>query len=69
MTCGLRVLIADDHAIVCEGLKQIISSDPAFIVIADVNTAAQAMQVVRAGGIDILLLDISLPDRNGIDLL
>ena len=69
MTCGLRVLIADDHAIVCEGLKQIISSDPAFIVVADVNTAAQAMQVVRAGGIDILLLDISLPDRNGIDLL
>jgi DNA-binding NarL/FixJ family response regulator len=69
MTCGLRVLIADDHAIVCEGLKQIISSDPAFMVIADVNTAAQAMQVVRAGGIDILLLDISLPDRNGIDLL
>ncbi len=69
MTCGLRVLIADDHAIVCEGLKQIISSDPAFMVIAEVNTAAQAMQVVRAGGIDILLLDISLPDRNGIDLL
>jgi DNA-binding NarL/FixJ family response regulator len=68
-TCRLRVLIADDHAIVCEGLKQIISSDPAFIVIADVNTAAQAMQVVRTGGIDILLLDISLPDRNGIDLL
>jgi len=69
MTCGLRVLIADDHAIVCEGLKQIISSDPAFMVTAEVNTAAQAMQVVRAGGIDILLLDISLPDRNGIELL
>jgi DNA-binding NarL/FixJ family response regulator len=69
ITARLRVLIADDHAIVCEGLKQIISSDPAFMVIAEVNTAAQAMQVVRAGGIDILLLDISLPDRNGIDLL
>ncbi len=69
MPCGLRVLIADDHAIVCEGLKQIISSDPAFMVIAEVNTAAHAMQVVRAGGIDILLLDISLPDRNGIELL
>ena len=65
----LRVLITDDHAIVCEGLKQIIGSDPAFMVMAEVTTAAQAMQVVRAGGIDILLLDISLPDRNGIDLL
>jgi DNA-binding NarL/FixJ family response regulator len=68
-TCQLRVLIADDHAIVCEGLKQIICSDPAFMVIAAVNTATQAMQVIRTSGIDILLLDISLPDRNGIDLL
>jgi DNA-binding NarL/FixJ family response regulator len=68
-TCQLRVLIADDHAIVCEGLKQIICSDPAFMVIATVNTATQAMQVIRTSGIDILLLDISLPDRNGIDLL
>lgn len=68
-TRQLRVLIADDHAIVCEGLKQIICRDPAFMVIAAVNTAGQAMQVIRTGGIDILLLDISLPDRNGIDLL
>ncbi len=68
-TCQLRVLIADDHAIVCEGLKQIICSDPAFMVIAAVNTATQAMQVIRTSSIDILLLDISLPDRNGIDLL
>ena len=68
-TRQLRVLIADDHAIVCEGLKQIICSDPAFMVIAAVNTAGQAMQMIRTGGIDILLLDISLPDRNGIDLL
>ena len=65
----LRVLITDDHAIVCEGLKQIIGSDPAFMVMAEVTTAAQAMQVVRAGGVDILVLDISLPDRNGVELL
>lgn len=64
-----RVVIADDHAIVREGLKYIISSDAAFTVIAELSTAAQVHQAVRAGGIDILLLDISLPDRNGVDLL
>lgn len=64
-----RVLIADDHAIVREGLKQIISSDPAFMVVSDVGTAGLALQRGRAGGIDIVLLDISLPDRNGLELL
>jgi DNA-binding NarL/FixJ family response regulator len=39
------------------------------MVMAEVTTAAQAMRIVRAGGVDILLLDISLPDRNGIELL
>jgi DNA-binding NarL/FixJ family response regulator len=64
-----RVLVVDDHAIVRAGLKQIINSDTAFIVSAEAGNASQAIQHLRGGGIDLVLLDISLPDRDGIELL
>ena len=65
----IRVLIADDHAIVREGLKQIIGDGGNLVVAGEADTGQQAIQRVRAGDIDVLLLDISLPDRNGIDIL
>lgn len=64
-----RVLIVDDHAIVRAGLRQLIDSDSAFLVTAEASTAAQAMHHLRTGDIDVMLLDIALPDRNGLDLL
>jgi DNA-binding NarL/FixJ family response regulator len=64
-----RVLIVDDHAIVRAGLRQLIDSDSAFLVTAEASTAAQAMHHLRSGDIDVMLLDIALPDRNGLDLL
>jgi DNA-binding NarL/FixJ family response regulator len=64
-----RVLIVDDHAIVRAGLTQLIDSDSAFLVTAEASTAAQAMHHLRSGDIDVMLLDIALPDRNGLDLL
>jgi len=64
-----RVLIVDDHAIVRAGLRQLIDSDSAFLVIAEASTAAQAMHHLRNSDIDVMLLDIALPDRDGLDLL
>lgn len=68
-THGIRVLIADDHAIVREGLKQIIGDSGLITVAGEAENALQAIQKVREGGFDVLLLDISMPDRNGIDVL
>ncbi len=65
----IRVLIADDHAIVREGLKQIIGDSRDLCVVGEADTGHQAVQRVRAGGIDVLLLDVSLPDKNGIEVL
>lgn len=65
---AIRVLIADDHAIVREGLKQIIGGS-GIVVAGEAENGQQAVQKVRAGGLDVLLLDISMPDRNGIDVL
>lgn len=65
---AIRVLIADDHAIVREGLKQIIGGS-GIVVAGEAENGQQAVQKVRDGGLDVLLLDISMPDRNGIDVL
>lgn len=65
----VRVLVADDHAIIREGLKQIIADSGDFAVNGEAETGLQAIQQARSGAFDVVLLDISLPDRNGIDVL
>jgi DNA-binding NarL/FixJ family response regulator len=65
----LRVLIADDHAIVREGLKQIIADDAGFVVAGEAADGYAAIQQLRSGAFDMVLLDITLPDRSGIDVL
>jgi two-component system invasion response regulator UvrY len=65
----IRILIADDHAIVRAGLKQFIADQPDMEVAGEAATGNEAIQLARAGGFDVLLLDISMPDKNGIDTL
>ena len=64
-----RVLIADDHAIVREGLKRILATDPAFAVAGEAKDGHEVLATVRAGGFEVLLLDLSMPGRNGIELI
>jgi DNA-binding NarL/FixJ family response regulator len=64
-----RVLIADDHAIVREGLRRILAGDDAFAVAGESRDGHEVLAAVRAGGFDVLLLDLSMPGRGGIDLL
>lgn len=65
----IRVFIVDDHAIVREGLKQILVDTPDLVVAGDAETGHEAIQLARQGKYDVLLLDISMPDRSGIDVL
>ena len=64
----IKILIADDHAIVREGLKQILADTRDIVVAGDAQNGAEAVKLARKGG-DVLLLDISMPDRSGIDVL
>ena len=65
----IRILIADDHAIVRAGLKQFITDQPDMQVAGEAATGSEAIALVRAGEFDVVLLDISMPDKNGIDTL
>jgi len=64
-----RVFIVDDHAIVREGLKQILADTPDLVVAGDADAGHEAIKLARQDGYDVLLLDISMPDRNGIEIL
>ncbi len=69
MNKPIRVLIADDHAIVRQGLRQILSDTPDLTVSGEAENGVQAVQMVRTGEWDVVLMDVSMPDRNGIDAL
>ena len=69
MNKPIRVLIADDHAIVRQGLRQILPDPPDPPVAGEAENGVQAVQMVRTGEWDVVLMDVSMPDRNGIDAL
>ena len=65
----LRILIVDDHPIVREGLKQIVSETSDMRVVAEAANATEALKQIRQKDCDVILLDISMPGRNGLDIL
>jgi len=65
----IRVLIADDHAILRRGLAQIIAEAGDMQVCAEAETGAETVKLARENAVDVVLLDITMPDRNGLDTL
>jgi two-component system invasion response regulator UvrY len=65
----IRILIADDHAIVRAGLKQFIADQIDMEVAAEASTGTETIDLVRTASFNVVLLDISMPDRNGVDTL
>lgn len=65
----IRVIVVDDHAILRSGIKQILATTEDITVVAEAENAADAIKQGRDVAADIMLLDISLPDRSGMDAL
>jgi two-component system invasion response regulator UvrY len=65
----IRVLITDDHAIVRDGLRQIVGETNDITVAAEASTAAETVDRLRETSVDVVVLDLNLPDRHGLDLL
>ncbi len=65
----IRIAIVDDHAMVRAGLRQFFADQIDFQVVAEAATGREAVDIVRKGGVDVIVMDISMPDQSGVDAL
>jgi DNA-binding NarL/FixJ family response regulator len=65
----VRIVLADDHAIVREGLKRIVGDVPDFQVAGEAADGTEVMKIVRSLDFDVLVLDLSMPGRSGMELI
>jgi DNA-binding NarL/FixJ family response regulator len=65
----IKVIIVDDHPVVRRGLKQIIEDEPDMKVAGEAKTAGECFSLVQKTDCTLVVLDITLPDRNGFDVL
>ena len=64
---SVRIMLADDHSILREGLKALIHKDPRFSVVAEADTGAAALRLARDAKPDIAIVDVAMPELNGIE--
>lgn len=65
----IRVMLVDDHAVVRQGYRRLLEGEADMAVVAEASDAASAYQLYKTTDADVLVLDISLPGRGGIDLM
>lgn len=65
----IRVIIADDHDLIRDGFRRLIDYEPQLTWAGEARNAEELFQVLDATPCDVLLLDLSLPDKNGLDIL
>ncbi|NTV43179.1 MAG: response regulator transcription factor, partial [Syntrophobacteraceae bacterium] len=65
----IKILVADDHTIVREGLKQIVGEVGDMVVADEAGNGQEALAKIREGDHDVVLLDISMPGRSGLEVL
>jgi DNA-binding NarL/FixJ family response regulator len=64
-----RVVLVEDHPIVRQGLAQLINHQPGLSVCGEAENAAKALELVRGQKPDLVILDVSLPKTNGLELI
>ena len=65
----IRILIADDHPLLRNGLRQVITQEPDMQVTGEVEESEQVLQYLREQPCDVLILDLMIPGRGGLDIL
>jgi DNA-binding NarL/FixJ family response regulator len=65
----IKVCVVDDHAVVREGLKRIIAENPGMAVTAEAGDGHEALKIIQNQPCDVVLLDITMPNKSGLDVL
>ena len=65
----IRVLLADDHRLVREGLRQILQETPDIVVVDESSNGSDILPKIRRQPVDVVILDISMPGRSGLEVL
>lgn len=69
MSAAIRVLVADDHSVVREGLRHVLAGAPGFEVVGEAATAAEALDLAARSAPDVIVLDISMPGGSGLGIV
>lgn len=65
----IKVLITDDHRLVRAGFRRLLEDEPNIQVIGEASSGQEALDFVRKNDIDVILLDVSMPGENGLEVL
>jgi two-component system, NarL family, invasion response regulator UvrY len=65
----IRILVVDDHGVVRRGLKQIVADSPGMEVTGEAASGQEALALLSSGRFDVVILDIAMPGRGGLDVL
>jgi DNA-binding NarL/FixJ family response regulator len=65
----IRVFVTDDHELLREGIKKVLKEEINIRVTGEARTASDTLSKIRPGLFDVIILDLSLPDRNGLDII
>src|ERR1043165_5799083 len=65
----INVVIADDHTMVRHGLREILNAEADINTVAEASTGQEVLDIVRSQKVDVVVLDITMPGRNGLDVL
>ena len=65
----MRIVLVDDHRVVRDGIRYMLSDEEAIEIVADVGSGAELFELLEAEPVDIVLLDVRMPDMSGFDVL